>query len=113
MEGESDAAWTARVTAELVALPDERFEEVPGIGHVVAESIAGFFRDEITAPLLPRLVAAGVTATRPVVPPPDAPGVEAGPLAGKTLVVTGTLTGFDRPGAEAAIRAAGGHAASR
>jgi DNA ligase (NAD+) len=26
--------------------------------------------------------------------------------------VTGTLTGFDRPGAEAAIRAAGGHAAS-
>ena len=111
-EGETDAAWTARVTAELVALPDERFEEVPGIGHVVAQSIAGFFRDEITAPLLPRLVAAGVTATRPVAPPPDAAAVEAGPLAGKTLVVTGTLTGFDRPGAEAAIRAAGGHAAS-
>ena len=36
----------------------------------------------------------------------------AGPLAGKTLVVTGTLTGFDRSSAEAAIRAAGGHAAS-
>jgi DNA ligase (NAD+) len=111
-EGESDAAWTARVTAELVALPDERFEEVPGIGHVVAQSIAGFFRDEITAPLLPRLVAAGVTAARPAAPPPGAAGAGSGPLAGKTLVVTGTLTGFDRPGAEAAIRAAGGHAAS-
>ncbi len=35
-----------------------------------------------------------------------------GPLAGKTLVVTGTLTGFDRQGAEEAIRAAGGKPAS-
>ncbi|HXX61304.1 MAG TPA: NAD-dependent DNA ligase LigA [Candidatus Sulfotelmatobacter sp.] len=110
-EGESDAAWTARVTAELVALPGERFEAVPGIGHVVAESIAGFFRDEITAPLLPRLVAAGVTAVPPVVFPAGAAGGTGGRLAGKTLVVTGTLTGFDRPGAEAAIRDAGGHAA--
>jgi DNA ligase (NAD+) len=32
------------------------------------------------------------------------------PLAGKTLVVTGALAGFDRPGAEEAIRAAGGRA---
>ena len=29
-------------------------------------------------------------------------------MSGKTLVVTGTLTGFDRQGAEEAIRAAGG-----
>jgi DNA ligase (NAD+) len=34
-----------------------------------------------------------------------------GPLAGKTVVVTGTLAGWDRPAAEEAIRAAGGHAA--
>ena len=33
-----------------------------------------------------------------------------GPLAGKTLVVTGTLPGFSREEAEDAIRAAGGHA---
>ena len=33
-----------------------------------------------------------------------------GPLAGKTLVVTGTLPGFSRQEAEEAIRAAGGHA---
>ena len=31
-----------------------------------------------------------------------------GPLSGRTLVVTGTLAGFDRQGAEEAIRAAGG-----
>jgi DNA ligase (NAD+) len=35
----------------------------------------------------------------------------AGPLAGKTLVVTGTLRGFDRAAAEEAIRAAGGKTA--
>ena len=34
----------------------------------------------------------------------------AGPLAGKTVVVTGTLSGFDRAAAEEAIRAAGGRA---
>jgi DNA ligase (NAD+) len=38
-------------------------------------------------------------------PPSAAAG---GPLAGKTVVVTGTLAGFDRQAAEAAIRAAGG-----
>ena len=37
---------------------------------------------------------------------------EAGPLEGKTLVVTGTLEGFDRKSAEAAIRAAGGKPAA-
>jgi DNA ligase (NAD+) len=37
----------------------------------------------------------------------DAPG----PLAGKTVVVTGTLSGWDRTEAEEAIRAAGGKAA--
>ena len=35
----------------------------------------------------------------------------AGPLEGKTLVVTGTLEGFSRTEAEEAIRAAGGKAA--
>jgi DNA ligase (NAD+) len=34
-----------------------------------------------------------------------------GPLAGKTVVVTGTLPGFSRQEAEEAIRAAGGHPA--
>jgi DNA ligase (NAD+) len=35
-----------------------------------------------------------------------------GPLAGKTLVVTGTLQGFTRQEAEEAIRSAGGRASS-
>jgi DNA ligase (NAD+) len=58
--------------------------------------------------VLGELAAVGVVAVPPEVP---APGEAAGLLAGKTLVVTGTLEGFDRQAAEAAIRAAGGKAA--
>ncbi len=46
-------------------------------------------------------------AERPDVPPPGAVDDE-GPLAGKSVVVTGTLPGFSRQEAEEAIRAAGG-----
>ncbi|HSK52755.1 MAG TPA: BRCT domain-containing protein, partial [Clostridia bacterium] len=53
------------------------------------------------------LVEAGVVPERPSVPPPGAPG-EQGPLAGKTVVVTGTIEGFSRQEAEEAVRAAGG-----
>jgi DNA ligase (NAD+) len=75
----------------------------------VAEGIAAYFRGEHTRDTLHRLIDAGVVAEAP--PPGPAPTAE-GPLAGKTLVVTGTLAGFSRPEAEEAIRSAGGHAAS-
>ena len=61
--------------------------------------------------MLAELVAAGVEAERPATRRPVAAGAElaeAGPLAGRTLVVTGSLAGFDRQGAEDAIRVAGG-----
>jgi DNA ligase (NAD+) len=43
---------------------------------------------------------------------PESERIEAGPLTGKTLVVTGTLEGFSRQEAEEAIRKAGGRASS-
>ncbi len=108
-EGESQAAWTARVAESLPGTPAEAFQEVPGIGAVVASSIAGYFGNPETAAVLADLVDAGVVAEPPA--RRVAPGSGAsGPLAGKTLVVTGTLSGFDRAGAEEAIRVAGGRA---
>jgi DNA ligase (NAD+) len=107
--GESDGAWTLRVAEALVATDPQHFEEVPGIGAVVAASIGRFFNDERTSGLLRELAEAGVEAVPPE--PPAVSGAE-GPLAGMTLVVTGTLEGFDRRSAEAAIRAAGGKPAS-
>ena len=109
-EGESDADWTRRAADRLRAASVEELTAVYGIGTVVAESIRRFFDDEHTRDALHRLLDAGVSAEAP---PPGTGTVPAeGPLAGKTLVVTGTLPGFSRSEAEEAIRAAGGHPAS-
>jgi DNA ligase (NAD+) len=59
--------------------------------------------------VLADLVDAGVVAEPPARRVAPGSGT-AGPLAGKTVVVTGTLSGFDRAGAEEAVRAAGGRA---
>jgi DNA ligase (NAD+) len=106
---EDEAAWTRRVADRLRGASADELTAVFGIGAVVAEGIAGYFSDDHTRGTLHALLDAGVVAEAP------APGaaVEAGegPLAGKTLVVTGSLAGFSREAAEEAIRAAGGHAA--
>ena len=107
------AGWIARVAAELRRIAAEEpaaFEEVPGVGTAVAASLARFFADPATAGILDDLVEAGVEAERPVARPTIGEG-PAGALAGKTLVVTGTLPGLSRAEAEDAIRAAGGTAA--
>jgi DNA ligase (NAD+) len=75
----------------------------------VAASLGAFFADPATAGILDDLVAAGVEAERPAVRPAT-DGGSRGVLAGRTLVVTGTLAGLSRAEAEDAIRAAGGRA---
>jgi DNA ligase (NAD+) len=105
--------WFAAVAADLrrVATNEpDLLTEVEGIGPLVAAAIGRYFADPATADALDELVEAGVVPERPSVPPAGA-AAEAGPLAGKTVVVTGTLEGFDRASAEEAIRAAGGKAA--
>jgi len=109
-EGESEEGWTDRAVARLERAPVEELTEVPGIGRIVAEAIAAYFANEHTRDVLRHLVEAGAVAEAPE-PGAAVPGEGIGPLAGKTLVVTGTLSGFSRPEAEEAIRAAGGHAA--
>ncbi len=105
--------WFAAAEAELRRIAAEEptlFTEVPGIGPTVAAAIAAWLTDEATRDGLRELVDAGVVPERPV--PPAATGAPAaGPLAGKTVVVTGTIEGFSREEAEEAVRAAGGKAA--
>jgi DNA ligase (NAD+) len=102
--------WLARVARALREVPADRFEEVSGIGPTVAASVAGYFSDPATAGVLDDLVDAGVEPERPA-PVTASAEAASGPLAGKTVVVTGTLEGFDRQSAEQAIRDAGGKAA--
>ena len=101
--------WLQRVATDLRLLPSERFEEIPGVGPTTAASLAAYFAAPETAYVLDDLVDAGVEPERPA--PQVLSETAEGPLADKTLVVTGTLVGFDRQGAEEAIRAAGGKAA--
>ncbi len=108
------SGWTARAAAELDRIASDEpaaFETIPGVGATVAAGLVRYFTEPATSGVLAELVAAGVEAERPAVRPATAAGAgsaEAGPLAGRTLVVTGSLAGFDRQGAEDAIRAAGG-----
>ena len=102
--------WFAAVEAELRRVATEApdmLTEVEGIGPLVAAAVGRYFADPATEGVLRELVEAGVVPDRPSVPPPGG-DVPAGPLAGKSVVVTGTLEGFSRPEAEEAIRAAGG-----
>jgi DNA ligase (NAD+) len=102
--------WFAAVEGELrrvAAETPETLTEVEGIGPLVASAIGRYFSDPSTADSLRELVDAGIVPERPAVVPPGATDA-GGPLAGKTVVVTGTLEGFGRQEAEEAIRAAGG-----
>jgi DNA ligase (NAD+) len=100
--------WLRAAAAHLRTIANEtpaRFEEVDGVGPTVAASLAAWFGDGGPgAEILEDLADAGV---EPELPEPRA-AAAAGPLTGMTVVVTGTLEGFTRPEAEAAIRAAGG-----
>jgi DNA ligase (NAD+) len=101
--------WFAAVEAELRRIgtdEPELFTEVPGIGPTVAAALGRWFADDATRDVLRELVDVGIVPERPIVRP--AGEGSAGPLDGKTLVVTGTLEGFSRPEAEEAIRAARG-----
>jgi DNA ligase (NAD+) len=101
--------WFAAVEAELRRLATdepETLQEVGGIGPSVSTAMHAWFADPATADALLELVDAGVVPERPTVV--DEAEASAGPLAGKTLVVTGSMEGFSREEAEDAIRAAGG-----
>ena len=82
----------------------ERLTEVYGVGPNVAAGLQRYFAEGEGPGILRELAEAGVEAE---LPEPRAIAA-AGPLTGRTLVVTGTLGGFSREEAEEAIRAAGG-----
>lgn len=91
----------------IQAATGDTLAEVEGIGGVIAESIQAYFADARNAPVLDALRAAGVTLEADIA----ASAAISDALAGKTFVVTGTLAGFTREEAGAAIIARGGKVA--
>jgi len=105
--------------AGLRAASVEELSETPGIGPVIAESVWQYFRDPRSIDLITRLEAARVTmaADTAGAGAEGATGADgrgaglqrgAGPLAGKTFVLTGTLPTLSRQQAADLIVAAGG-----
>ena len=102
-------AWLRRAAAHLEAIATSepaRFEEVEGIGPTVAAALAAWFGEAGPGRgVLDDLADAGVEVELPAA---RAAATGDGPLAGKSVVVTGTIEGFSREEAEAAVRSAGG-----
>ncbi len=107
--GEATARDLARHFGKLDALlaaDADSLQRVPDVGPVVAASIVAFFAEAHNREIIGRLRAAGVTW-------PEGEPRDSGPriLAGKTLVLTGTLPTLTRDEAKALIEAAGGKVA--
>ena len=104
--------WLRRAAAELQRIATEapdRFQEVEGVGPTVAAALAAWFGPGSDGrAILEDLADAGVEVELPAPRPAGVAAAVEGPLAGKTVVVTGAIEGYSREEAEAAIRAAGG-----
>jgi DNA ligase (NAD+) len=103
--GEATARDLARHFGSLDAIMDaspERLLEVPDVGPIVAESIHTFFAQPHNREVVEQLRACGVHWEEG---PPEA--VAPKPLAGKTVVLTGTLPTLSRDEAKDLLEAAG------
>ncbi|MBI5278122.1 MAG: NAD-dependent DNA ligase LigA [Burkholderiales bacterium] len=103
--GEATAKDLARHFGQLDAIMDASIEQllqVPDVGPVVAESIHTFFRQPHNREVIEQLRACGVhwEEGEPAAQAPQ-------PLAGKTVVLTGTLPSMSRDEAKELLEAAG------
>jgi DNA ligase (NAD+) len=87
----------------IAAASEEELQRSEGIGPEVSASVALFFKQAANRKMIARLRAAGVDVTAP-----KRERAPLGALAGKTLVITGTLPTLTREEAMALILAAGG-----
>jgi DNA ligase (NAD+) len=90
---------------ELKDADVQTMEAIDQIGPTMAESVYEYFRNEKNVAVIKELQAAKVNQEQPKKRRSDK-------LAGKAIVVTGTLENFSRQQAEQAIRQAGGKASS-
>jgi len=84
----------------LISAEQEALAAIDQIGPTMAESVYEYFRDPRNQAVIEQLLAAEVKPRQPRTRRSDK-------LAGKTIIVTGTLENFTRQQAEQAIRQAG------
>jgi DNA ligase (NAD+) len=92
----------------LQAASVEELSAATEVGPVIAQSVYDFLHSEFGAATIDDLASAGVSMETPE----SERRLDAGPLAGKTVVVTGTLARYKRDEIEVLIARHGGRAAS-
>ncbi len=103
--GETGSVALARALGSLDAIEratPEELARVEGLGPKIAQSVHEFFASSRNHKVLAKLRSAGVNTTGPAAP--RVPQT----LAGRSVVVTGTLERWTREEAEAEIKARGG-----
>jgi DNA ligase (NAD+) len=107
--GEATALALAQYFRDIAALRAagaEEIQRVPDVGPVVAKNVAAYFQDAENSGIVDRLLAAGIAWPAPAPVDTDAE------LAGKTIVLTGTLQTMTREAAAEAIVRLGGKVSS-
>ncbi len=102
--GEETAIDVARrfgTLERLLAASEEEINSIPNVGQVIAQSIHGFFREKERLRLIHKLLQNGMVVEKEA-------GRPAGPLTGKTFVLTGTLDSLERNEAKRRIKELGG-----
>jgi DNA ligase (NAD+) len=92
-----------RTLEALMQATEEALQEVPDVGPVVAAHIVAFFANAHQCAVVEDLLGLGVHWPKPKAAPKDS----SHPLAGKTVVLTGTLTALTRQEAKAQLEALG------
>jgi DNA ligase (NAD+) len=90
-----------RTLEELLTADEERLQQVPDVGPVVATAIHAFFNEPHNVEVIRALVAAGIRWPATTAKPREQP------LLGKTFVITGTLSTMTRDEAKARLQALG------
>jgi DNA ligase (NAD+) len=104
--GEGAAQLLARhfcTLDKLAAATEEKILEVRGIGEIIARSVVSYFANPTTRHLIEKLRAAEVNFVEPRA------STAGSVLAGKTVVITGTLPTLSRKEATELVEANGGH----
>ena len=107
MVGEATAravALSFPSVAQLLAASFEELQRVRDVGPEVARHLHDFLQQPENRQAIERLLAAGIAPAAEV-------AAAAGPFAGKTVVLTGSLVGLSREEAKAAIERRGGRVA--
>ena len=106
--GSTALARACRDLDGILSADQATLAEIDGVGPVIAASVVAWFASPVNRSVVERLRAAGLHLSEPGgAAAGGAPSVEQ-TLEGRSVVVTGTLEGFTREAAEAAVIARGG-----